>query len=336
MHTNRLLIASLALPALFVSPTFAQTTFVHLEGVVSNVPESGFQTGPCLGVAEGDPFELTVALLTAEAVAETTGSIDHLIRNFNGRLFVGGRAQLAGRTSSVLTSNFGSGAVLGNDAPQAPLFPPTDFIYIGASLSGDEFVNVVIADDTSALLHSNRIEDLVGTYVLPETSFAYLASASTGCGIDVQLMTMEIAPRIELGTPFCPAPVMNSTGGFGRLEAVGSDSTEINSLLLSAGPLPDGQLTLLIASRQQGAPMPLVGSAGTLCLGSPGRFGQEVVASHGFGSVEYAVDLRTLPTPLGSVAAQPGDTWSFQAWYRDLDGSTPTSNLTDGVAITLR
>ena len=31
-----------------------------------------------------------------------------------------------------------------------------------------------------------------------------------------------------------------------------------------------------------------------------------------------------------SVAVQPGETWQFQAWFRDVGG---TSNLTDGVAV---
>ena len=31
----------------------------------------------------------------------------------------------------------------------------------------------------------------------------------------------------------------------------------------------------------------------------------------------------------------PGDTWNFQAWFRDMNPG-PTSNFTDGVAVTFR
>ena len=50
--------------------------------------------------------------------------------------------------------------------------------------------------------------------------------------------------------------------------------------------------------------------------------------------VELPIDTLAMPAdPV--LAARPGDTWTFQAWYRDAN-PTPTSNLTDAVAVTFR
>ena len=46
------------------------------------------------------------------------------------------------------------------------------------------------------------------------------------------------------------------------------------------------------------------------------------------------IDNTALPTPGGLVAATAGQTWNFQAWYRDAVGGTATSNFTDGLAVT--
>jgi hypothetical protein len=48
------------------------------------------------------------------------------------------------------------------------------------------------------------------------------------------------------------------------------------------------------------------------------------------------IDLTTIPTPTGFVAAQPGEMWQFQAWFRDSIGGQATSNFTDGLSITLQ
>ena len=46
-------------------------------------------------------------------------------------------------------------------------------------------------------------------------------------------------------------------------------------------------------------------------------------------SVMRTLDLGAIPTPTAFVAVQPGETWNFQAWYRD-SGQT---NFTDGLEI---
>jgi hypothetical protein len=49
------------------------------------------------------------------------------------------------------------------------------------------------------------------------------------------------------------------------------------------------------------------------------------------GEQPFQVDLAHIPlTPI--VAVQAGETWSFQAWYRDAHPG-PTSNFSDGRAV---
>lgn len=61
-----------------------------------------------------------------------------------------------------------------------------------------------------------------------------------------------------------------------------------------------------------------------------GRFNAFVQNSGALGSFTLVVDMTSLPVN-PPVAIAPGDTWNFQAWFRDVGG---TSNLTDGVAAT--
>ena len=51
------------------------------------------------------------------------------------------------------------------------------------------------------------------------------------------------------------------------------------------------------------------------------------------GSFSLALDLTAMADPANPVAVQPGDTWNFQAWYRDANPG-PTSNFTDAVSVT--
>lgn len=48
------------------------------------------------------------------------------------------------------------------------------------------------------------------------------------------------------------------------------------------------------------------------------------------------VDLTALPQGAGTIAVQPGETWYFQRWHRDVIGGTATSNFTTSLAVTFR
>ena len=103
-----------------------------------------------------------------------------------------------------------------------------------------------------------------------------------------------------------------------------------NDLTLIASSLPAFQFGYFLCSQNQGFfPFP-GGSQGALCLGNPiGRFRAQIQNSGPDGSFQISVDLTALPLS-PPVAAQPGDVWNFQAWFRDV---AATSNFTDAVSV---
>jgi hypothetical protein len=142
----------------------------------------------------------------------------------------------------------------------------------------------------------------------------------------------------ELGARHCSPAVGNSSGGPGSLRAWGQASVAANDVLLLATGLPNGSVGYFLTSRvPSNIPNP-GGSQGTLCLGGTiGRYvgpGQ-IQSSAAAGNFQLRLDLTAMPTPLGTFAAQAGQTWRFTAWYRDAL-PTATSNFTSAVAITLQ
>jgi hypothetical protein len=64
-----------------------------------------------------------------------------------------------------------------------------------------------------------------------------------------------------------------------------------------------------------------------------GRFRELAQSSGPEGTFHVSVDLTDLPP--GGAVALPGETWRWQAWYRDKN-PTSTSNFTDGVVTTFQ
>jgi hypothetical protein len=121
------------------------------------------------------------------------------------------------------------------------------------------------------------------------------------------------------------------------LSARGSTLVAQNDLLLQVQALPAGSFGFFLASRTQGLVAQPGNSVGILCLGGAiGRYvGPGQIQSSGMaGSFQLTLDLTRTPTPAGLVAVAPGESWNFQAWYRDSLGGTSTSNFTQGLAVT--
>lgn len=167
---------------------------------------------------------------------------------------------------------------------------------------------------------------------------------------DVDLISSEF-PRQRLrffenqaigavGTPVCGPAVPNSTGASARAAAIGSVFASANELTLRATELPAGTFAFFLASQTVSLTFPVTGSAGRLCLGSGiGRIigpGQ-IQWSGASGTISVPVDVQRLPTPNGLVAAAAGQTWSFQAWFRDtLPNGAGTSNFTNAVSVSFQ
>jgi hypothetical protein len=138
----------------------------------------------------------------------------------------------------------------------------------------------------------------------------------------------------SVGSAYC-TPVANSTGVAGTTTALGSTLLARNELQLEAARLPLNSLGYFIASTTQAFVPNPGGSTGNLCLsGNIGRYAGNVLSSGASGNFTLWLDLTSMPSPLGNVPIQPGETWSFQAWHRDTAGGGATSNFTRGLAVT--
>jgi FG-GAP repeat len=139
----------------------------------------------------------------------------------------------------------------------------------------------------------------------------------------------------DLVSSYCGPANLNSTGEAAKLVGVGCPTLVQNDLALEASRLPPNQLSMFLFSRTDGFTPPPPGSQGNLCLGAPIARFEGIGDSGPQGSLMRFVDLAALPLAGGPYTAQPGETWNFQCWFRDLNPG-PTSNFTDGVRITVR
>ena len=139
----------------------------------------------------------------------------------------------------------------------------------------------------------------------------------------------------DLGEPYCFA-VSNSSGNFGALDGQGTRSIANNDFSLIASGIPFNQFGLFICSQTETFAANPSGGQGFLCVGgSIGRFNSQIASSGPFGVIPLIVDVNSLPQPSGFVAAQSGETWNFQCWFRDVNPSV-TSNFTQGYRITFQ
>jgi hypothetical protein len=145
-------------------------------------------------------------------------------------------------------------------------------------------------------------------------------------------------PGPVVGRRYCSPAIANSTGVPGRVRARGSVAAADQALTLTATGLPPNVAGLFLVSPQAGLTHPVMGSQGALCLSGPiGRLSSGPPMNAGpDGTYTLALDLSAIPTPTGSTAATPGETWCFQAWHRDAAIGQGTSNFTDAVAVTFQ
>jgi hypothetical protein len=150
---------------------------------------------------------------------------------------------------------------------------------------------------------------------------------------DFGVDNIRIEANDDVGTSYCNPAVANSTGSPGAISGTGSLVAADNDLLLTASDLPDGQFAYFIASQTQGFVANPAGSQGNLCVvGSIARFNAEVGAVVN-GEYSTEIDLTDVPLPPAfGYVVMPGDSWSFQCWYRDQNPGA-TSNFTNGLQI---
>ncbi|MCP3918042.1 MAG: hypothetical protein GY711_21040 [bacterium] len=143
-------------------------------------------------------------------------------------------------------------------------------------------------------------------------------SISVGCFADV-----------PLGANYCTPALPNSTGFSASISGHGSPVPADGNMTLVAEGMPPGEFGYFLVGNTQGFFNP-PGSGGFICMtGTIGRYNQAGNIGQG---PSFSITIDPLALPLSPpVAGQPGDTWYFQAWFRDFGGAT--SNFTDGLVI---
>jgi hypothetical protein len=135
-----------------------------------------------------------------------------------------------------------------------------------------------------------------------------------------------------LGAEYCGPAVPNSSGNSAVIEAWGSTFVVNNDVQLAAQGMAQNQFGYFIVSNTQGFVAGPGISQGNLCLGgSIGRYSNTVQNTGAAGKFTLTIDLNNIPTP-PPVAVMPGETWSFQAWFRD-NNPGQTSNFTAGRSV---
>ncbi|MEO1697724.1 MAG: VCBS repeat-containing protein [Planctomycetota bacterium] len=144
--------------------------------------------------------------------------------------------------------------------------------------------------------------------------------------------TMLALNKGSIATPYCGPAVRHSGDRSARIDAWGSRGVAADQLELYAYGLPVDEWGMFVCATSPSAPMSIANSQGMLCLGGTlGRFNRPgEVRQAELGTFRLNVRPSTFPLP---NAVLPGDTWYFQAWFRDINGGI-TSNLTDAISIT--
>ncbi|MEM9798795.1 MAG: hypothetical protein AAGA20_00630 [Planctomycetota bacterium] len=178
-----------------------------------------------------------------------------------------------------------------------------------------------------------------GRILVLRFGFSGLGYSGPNVGIDNLTFTQQTAPPIHLGTNDCLASPTNGATNPALMRAWGSDIVAQNDVTLLATGVPNYTNGFFIASRTQGFVANPVGSFGNLCLGGAiGRYvgpGQ-VVNSGSAGILALEIDLDQTPTPGGFVSIAAGETWNFQAWFREGSIAGVFSNFSDALSIAFR
>ncbi|MCP3916555.1 MAG: hypothetical protein GY711_13445 [bacterium] len=220
--------------------------------------------------------------------------------------------------------------------PNEPLvhavdFAPPLFFDFG---SGDDLVIEVELDVPEP--NTDQIYFAAGANDEGETRPTYLSASN--CGVaepqplaslgfpDSHVIIDPVVDRVDIGNTYCPAHV-NSTGFFARLLAQGSDRVGDNALTLLALRVPKHQVGYFLMSDTRDFVPYFGGSLGILCLGQPlVRFSDDIVHTGTDGEIVFTPDLTQLPQ---MTVIQPGETWNFQLWFRDIGNTSNTSTATE-------
>ncbi|MDA8988775.1 hypothetical protein N9185_00150 [bacterium] len=183
----------------------------------------------------------------------------------------------------------------------------------------------------------NRVD--LGMYPPSSLCNAEFWDSTTDGALLMANALVHSAGDIGPGTSYCDPAATNSTGVPAELSVSGSSLLAMNDVTLVAQSLPLNSFGFFVVSQMRGFVPNAGGSAGNLCLsGMIGRYvgpGQ-IQNSGSSGSMSLAIDVTQVPQPTGFVSIASGETWNFQAWFRDSSPGGATSNFTQGVEVTFQ
>ncbi|QDV07931.1 hypothetical protein Poly30_34670 [Planctomycetes bacterium Poly30] len=241
----------------------------------------------------------------------------------------------------------GSNGVSGVDTPNQIHVSASGRVFVAGASTPVGIYEYDASGAEIAYIDTSSVGGVRGVYLLGNGNLLF----STGSGVHVYETSTALITTLLQGVSgrsitlysrdlcacdnYCTANV-NSTGTVATISVTGSGRVTDNDLLLTTSSVPTFSFGFFITSRFQGFVATPSGSAGNLCLaGSIGRYvgpGQ-TQNSGASGAFSLDLDLTRTPQPNGLVAITPGQTWHFQAWFRDAVGGLPTSNFTDGVRV---
>lgn len=216
-------------------------------------------------------------------------------------------------------------------------FPGSDIRGADLDLDGDQ--DVLVAEFYGASWYPNPGNGSLGARQVITTSNVGVRSAIAAdlsgdgypdlvvaCGAGSErLAWYENRIVRSIGTNYCGPAVPNSAGLSGTISAIGSDVVSADHLRLLATNLPPNRAGIFLASRNQGSVPNPGGSFGVLCLDATIHRIGPALNSGATGSYEKRLALTGQQT----IPVADGQTWNFQAWFRDQGAS----NMTDGVSV---
>lgn len=162
----------------------------------------------------------------------------------------------------------------------------------------------------------------------------WTAGAAGGTGGILGAAVLEERSLDIVGSQYCAANE-NAGGASAWIRAAAPRQTGATNLQLRCFDLPTQQFGIFLASRGNSVTPNAGGSAGNLCLsGGIGRINVSVGNSGATGRREYNLNLNAVPTPGGTSATLPGETWFFQYWTRDVQNGMATSNYSNAIGVT--
>ncbi len=242
------------------------------------------------------------------------------------------------------TRTFGT---VGHDHPSGVALDEFDNAIVAGYTNGGHLTAPNPHMDDSWLMRFDASGALVwGASVANAVPFPTIASLTVGTAgavyvggtmssqASVSRFDNDVLPTV--GVSYCSPAVPNSTGSPARLRVFGSNFTHLSEVTLLADALPAQSFGYFLTSANQIIVANPGGSQGVLCVGGAiGRFVGAGQIQNAGASSQFRLrhDLTNHPTPTGAIQVQAGETWNFQAWYRDMVGGVATSNFSDAVSV---